>query len=233
MSFPTLKRLIKRIPIVAPLARRVRDLLFPPTKFETSGQYWEERYAAGGDSGDGSYDRLAAFKAEILNEFVAANDVRSVIEFGCGDGAQLVQAEYPSYVGVDVSESILRKCRDRFSGDTTKSFYHSSNRQGWEGSYDLAMSLDVIYHLIEDEVFDEYMRNLFSNSQHFVAIYSSDKEDDTNYAHVRHRVFSRWIESNLSDWSLREKIDQRYPLGSVRDGGPASFADLYFYEKKQ
>jgi hypothetical protein len=57
--------------------------------FPGSGSFWENRYRTGGTSGSGSYGRLAEFKAEILNEFVRERGVSSIIEFGCGDGAQL------------------------------------------------------------------------------------------------------------------------------------------------
>ena len=53
----------------------------------------------GGDSGTGSHAQLAAFKAEVLNAFVAQLGIRSAIEFGCGDGSQLALASRISYVG--------------------------------------------------------------------------------------------------------------------------------------
>ncbi len=35
-----------------------------------SSAYWEERYIQGRNSGNGSYGRLAEFKAKIINDFV-------------------------------------------------------------------------------------------------------------------------------------------------------------------
>ena len=58
-------------------------------KFTASDDYWEERYSKGKNSGAGSYNELARFKAEVLNGFVQKQNIRSVIEFGCGDGNQL------------------------------------------------------------------------------------------------------------------------------------------------
>ena len=40
---------------------------------KNSHEYWEKRYASGGNSGAGSYNYLAEFKAEILNNFVTKN----------------------------------------------------------------------------------------------------------------------------------------------------------------
>ena len=56
-----------------------------PKRFSGSLSYWEERYSTGGNSGVGSYGKFAEFKATTLNEFVAKHNLRSVIEFGCGD----------------------------------------------------------------------------------------------------------------------------------------------------
>jgi hypothetical protein len=52
-------------------------------KWEGSAKYWEQRYQRGGNSGAGSYDNLAKFKAKILNNFVKENHIKSVIEWGC------------------------------------------------------------------------------------------------------------------------------------------------------
>jgi hypothetical protein len=54
-----------------------------------SVNYWENRYAAGGNSGDGSYGRLAVFKAEFINKFIDEVNINSATEMGCGDGHQL------------------------------------------------------------------------------------------------------------------------------------------------
>lgn len=86
-------------------------------RFSSSADYWEERYRSGGSSGAGSHNRLAAYKAEVSNEFVTQNAVGIVLEFGVGDGAQLSLAKYPQYVGVDVSRTVgLSKGRLRNRG---------------------------------------------------------------------------------------------------------------------
>ena len=91
-------------------------------KFPGSKEYWERRYAEGGNSGAGSYNKLAEFKAEIINNFVKENCVQTVIEFGCGDGNQLSLAHYQKYTGFDVSKTAITLCKKRFKGDHTKTF---------------------------------------------------------------------------------------------------------------
>jgi len=169
---------------------------------------------------------LAQLKAEILNDFVRGHQVTSVIEFGCGDGVQLALAEYPRYVGIDVSTKAIELCRTRFKEDPTKNFI-LFGAQGKE-THDLAISLDVIYHLVEDPVFHQYMTALFESAERYVIIYSSNDDAASPDPHVRHRAFGDWIRRHRPDWRLRERIPNRYPYDD-RDPGNTSFADFYIY----
>ncbi|RBQ23399.1 hypothetical protein ALNOE001_09800 [Candidatus Methanobinarius endosymbioticus] len=146
----------------------------------------------GKNSGEGSYNFLANFKAEVINEFISKNNIENVIEFGSGDGNQLSLSNYPNYIGFDVSESVVNKCIKKFKEDTKK-FLLLDKYAGEKA--DLTLSLDVIYHLIEDNIFEEYMDRLFNASKKFVIIYSSNDNDLENIAaHVKHRKFTDYIE---------------------------------------
>ena len=95
----------------------------------------------------------------------------------------------------------------------------------------LTLSLDVVYHLVEDEVFLAYMHRLFDSSERFVVIYSSDTDVDLTgrSPYIRHRKFTEWIQLNQSGWRLLEKIPNRYPYQGNADEG--SFADFFIFEK--
>ena len=189
--------------------------------FSGSEAYWRSRYASDGNSGIGSYGKFAEFKAEVLNAFVTENGIGSVIEFGCGDGNQLALARYPAYIGLDVSELAVKRCRDRFPGFTFKLMRDYAGETA-----DLSMSLDVIFHLVEDDVFEGYMRTLFAAGRRFVVIYSSNKEG-RDAPHVRHRKFTDWIDANAGGWRLHRHIPNRYSYdGDYRKG---SFADFYCF----
>ena len=162
-------------------------------EFGGSASYWEERYARGGNSGAGSYGRLAEFKAEVLNDFIHKHQVASVIEFGCGDGSQLAMLRCPDYLGLDVSATAVATCRERFHDDGRKRFALTSEQAG--ASADMTLSLDVVYHLVEDTVFDDYMRALFASARRFVAVYASNHDAAGPSVHVRHRKFTDWIET--------------------------------------
>jgi hypothetical protein len=178
--------------------------------FKGSAPYWDRRYRRGGDSGAGSYGEQAAYKAEFLNRLVADRGIERVIEFGSGDGNQLTLADYKRYLGLDVSETAVRQCVARFAGDATKSFalYRSGLFADPAGFLraDMTMSLDVIYHLIEDEVFDRYMHDLFGAARRAVVIYATDGEDPDPLPHVRHRRFSEWITARAPAWHLTLRV---------------------------
>jgi hypothetical protein len=223
----TCKQIVSRVPFVRSVYRRFTS------NFPGSAPYWERRYAQGGNSGAGSHGRLAHFKAEVLNNFVAQHQIQSVVEYGCGDGRQLLLAKYPHFIGFDVSQSALINCRTLFEADSTKSFVlctsENENADSDLPIAELALSLDVIYHLIEDEVYNNYMARLFNAASRFVVIYSSNQDDDHAAAHVRHRCFSDWIAAHAADWRLHKKIRNCYPF-DPRDPDNTSFADFYVFE---
>jgi hypothetical protein len=196
----------------------------------SSREYWRERYALGGTSGAGSYNHLAAFKADILNRFVEGHSIRSLIEFGCGDGNQLSLAVYPDYAGYDIITEAIEICRETFRGDASKQFYLMDNYDGRQA--EMSLSLDVVFHLIEDEVFERYMGQLFDAATRFVAVYSSNTDENSanTTLHVKHRKFTRWVDTKRSEWRLIEVVDNKYSYDG--DHTRTSFADFYFYERR-
>jgi hypothetical protein len=190
-----------------------------------SAEYWDRRYRNGFTSGSGSYGELSRFKAEVINRFVAEHSLHSVVEFGCGDGHQLSLSRYPKYLGLDVSRTAVDMCGAQFRSDPTKSFGLLSDKLDTRA--DLALSLDVIYHLVEDSAFESHMRGLFESAKRYVIIYSDNAECLSNAGHVRHRCFSRWIERNAPAWWLVEHIVNTFPYDKHTQTG--SWSDFWIY----
>lgn len=193
-----------------------------------SKKYWERRYSIGGNSGLGSYGELAEYKAGIINKFIKENEITEIIEFGCGDGNQLSLFKIDNYIGLDVAKTAIEMCRRRFKEDKAKSFF-LYNPYLFENKYNsqakLSLSLDIIFHIIEDDIFEIYMKHLFSASNRFVIIYSSNSNNNSIYSplHYKDRQFSNWIKINLPEWKLIREIKNRYPN--------ISNSDFYIYEK--
>lgn len=136
-------------------------------------------------------------------------------------------AKYPSYLGVDISPEAINICRCRFAGDKTKSFVVADDYAGEKA--ELVLSLDVLYHLVEDSVFHSYMKSLFDSATRFVVIYSSntDVQQKLQGQHVRHREFTDWITKNAIGWELLRHVPNIHPYPGGDNYGLV--ADFYIY----
>lgn len=192
-------------------------------------EYWEQRYRDNGTSGLGSWGVFARFKARFVNDYVRENNIRSVIDFGAGDGNQLRLFRLPRYIGLDTSETAIRQLRRQFADDDSKQFvlrngrpFNNQDRLRGE----LGLSLDVIYHLVEDAVFERYMHDLFHCAESHVIIYSSNSEPFWRISHhVRDRKFSGYVEENFPAWRLERTL--KNPLS------PLSRSDFYVYRRRR
>jgi hypothetical protein len=96
---------------------------------------------------------------------------------------------------------------------------------------DLALSLDVIFHLVEEDVFVAYMRDLFACARDYVVVYSSDFDMSGPEPHMRHRAFTGWIETNEPGWTLAEHTANPYPYDER--AGAGSLSDFFVYERSR
>jgi hypothetical protein len=180
-----------------------------------STEFWEMHYRARGMSGPGSRGDSATFKASETNRIVAANGIHSVVEFGCGDGYQLGLLSIPRYIGLDVSPRALSLCIEQYSHDFSKTFLRYDPDCWKDGGRlvhaDMALSMDVVLHLVEDHIFEKYMADLFAAADRFVLIYSTNQADYEN-CFTRHRRFTDWVSYHALDWGLIEQTNN--PDGS-------------------
>lgn len=192
----------------------------PSFLFRSSGSYWDQRYRLGGNSGSGSYGKAATYKADILNRFVADQGIHSVMEFGCGDGNQLTLATYPAYTGFDISPTAVSRCQTLFAADTSKRFALMDTYA--DEKADLSLSLDVLYHLVEDDVFSAYLSTLFNSTNRFVIIYSSDTDKPVKtMRHVRIRNVSAEVATRFPGFKRRLDLESTLPPPVVSNRGIA------------
>ena len=208
------------------------SLLRQRLSFSGSAGFWERNYAQGRTSGNGSYGALAEGKRQFLNELVRARGVRSVIEFGCGDGNQLGMLECPSYTGLDVSATAIQRCKTSYAADSTKNFFLYDHRCFVDNrgifKMDCSLSLDVLYHLVEKEVYDNYLKHLFASASKMVVIYAADIAIEHPTAHEKYRKFTQDVEKDIKGWKLKTTIKNKYPAKN-NDDQEGSLADFFIY----
>ena len=223
MALPALVRRLAAVPGMGRLLTIVRK-----RRFRSSSYYWERRYRVGEGSGIGSYAKYAEYKAEVLNQFFADHDIRKVADFGCGDGNQLKSLKCVEYLGLDVSPSAVEQCRALYRRDATKTFLVNSSPEAVakvrEFRPELTMSLDVIYHLVEDETYKRYLTDLFEVSSRYVVIYSTNVDKRYDFPHQIDRKFTDYIAKHIRGW-------RPLPVLANPHKGADTQSDFYIYEK--
>lgn len=190
----------------------------------SSKVYWEQRYRAGGNSGAGSRGELAAWKAALINAFIAENAIADILDLGCGDGYLLSLLRVPDYTGTDVSPTALARCAAQFP----RHQFVPLAQLAPDARADLVLSIDVIFHLVEDDVFIRYMHNAFGRARRFVLIHSSNFDSDWPSPHVRHRRFTDLLADSHPDWRLIAHLPNRHPFDPMQPD-TTSFADFFVF----
>lgn len=163
-----------------------------------SKQYWEDRYYKGGNSGNGSYGVSADLKSTYINSIIKKYNIQTINDLGHGDGNQIgLLKGFKQYTGYDVSSSARERCISQYKDNRRYTFIDSLSQ--FKPS-DLVMSLDVLYHLTEYEVFEAYLKDLFSLGE-YVLIYAQDIEVQGD-SHVVSRRFTPYIERVYDNFSL-------------------------------
>lgn len=173
--------------------------------------YWEQRYASGGTSGAGSTGDAARHKADVINRLLLTEEIASVVDWGCGDGvvAELIDPGV-AYLGVDVAPTAVRWCVDRLS-DRGWAFLLDRPGVDVTARAELALSLDVMFHLVDDGDFDRYVTRLFASATRFVLIHST-AYDDEPVGHMHHRAFLSHILRTQPGWDIvQAPADARTP----------------------
>lgn len=202
-------------------------------QFPGTSRYWDQLYKKGGNSGPGSYQALAQFKADFLNHFIQQHEIKKIIDLGCGDGHQVSLLHIDQYYGFDISEQAIQLCTEKFRNDPSKQFFlHNddfSTKLDQIGKARLAISLDVLFHLVEDSVFHQYMQHLFEGSDEFIIIYSTNYNSRQQF-HEKNRCFTDWIKRHRRNWRQIGFVPNRYPFDKNNPDN-TSESDFYIFEK--
>jgi predicted O-methyltransferase YrrM len=179
--------------------------------------YWERRYGDGGTSGAGSRGQEAIQKVQDVQAVIDRFGAKRILDLGCGDGFIAEQLKVESYTGFDPAPSALKLCRDAMPGRT---FKHEMPETLYAPGYDLTMSLDVMFHLVDDEDYGHHLGMLLGFTKERALVYATNHEE-RGAAHVRHR---RWTADIPLGWDVTE-------LPSVGGADPRKRTTLLTWKK--
>lgn len=167
--------------------------------------YWEHRYSIGRSSGPGSRGDQAHDKAQAINRLIHDHDITSIVDWGCGDGylTELLALRGVDYCGIDISRTAVGIGLLRF-GIHQFVKWNPESRVDITVTGELALSVDVLFHLVDDDNYRRYLGKLFGSASRFVVVYAPSQLVDESAPHVRHRewladVPAGWVELGRPD----------------------------------
>lgn len=123
--------------------------------------FFDVNYRTGGTSGEGSTVDVTTSYRFILEEFIRLNEVRTVLDVGCGDwkfSRRIPWADYGiSYLGLDVSPFIVAQNTKAYGHDHCRFAVIRSPSDILDyGKFDLIISKDAMQHM-PSAVISEYL----------------------------------------------------------------------------
>lgn len=196
--------------------------------------YWDKRYEQGIGAGAGSKGRLAAFKLKAVQDIVDAYDIKSVADVGCGDGAQMRNLRVKQYRGFDVSEVAIDLATAGAKIQPPDWMYQvmSEDAVSESGIVDMAMSIDVLFHL-DETMYKRHLDMLFHLSRRYVLIYAPN-HDGKGLELASHMFFREFVPTVKELFKLDPvlHVENEFPPEPVkgRVKSDTSFADFYLFD---
>lgn len=197
--------------------------------------YWNARYKDGSAPGAGSRGRLKAFKLDTVQKIVTDYKIGSVVDVGCGDGAQLRELTVGQYRGIDPSEAAI-DLAIASAIDAGKKvpqwMYHVMDEEALAAGRiaDMAVSLDVLFHL-PDAMYEPHLEILFGLAKKYVLIYAPNRCGD-KLRLASHMFFREFVKDVKRMFGVEPilHIANPYPPVPGSSGNDTSYSDFYLFE---
>lgn len=189
--------------------------------------YWENRYMEGGNSGEGSRGIHKDWKWAVLNNTIP--NINNIIDVGCGDLAFMEGWMVPNYIGIDISETIIQKNREQYPN---KQFIISSADIHIHGiKSDVVFCHDVLFHIIDENVYVNILKNLTKYSDNYISIYTWHTNplkkwycSKTKDNYQAYRDFMQY---------LHIFTDSGFELHSITNSAVNKYGAMYIFKKKK
>jgi len=131
-------------------------------------EYWEERYASGGISGQGSIGASREWKWKVVNSYFPK--INHVIDVGCGDLTFWEGRDCEDYTGIDISETIIK---DNIKKKPEWNFIISNAETYLEGvNSEYVFCFDTLFHIMDDDIFTAILENICRYSTKYIIIHT-------------------------------------------------------------
>jgi len=153
--------------------------------------YWEARYRGGDSSGQGSIGAAREWKWQIIHSYV--ENIDEVIDVGCGDLSFWEDKDCPSYLGLDVSPTIIQrnmhkrphweflvsKAEDKIPGRTAR----------------IVFCFDLLFHVMTDDTYYQILENLCAYAREwiFISTWSKNPFGLLRFGHSYHLLMSGYL----------------------------------------
>jgi hypothetical protein len=139
------------------IAEREQNKFAEKSVSETFSEIYEKNVWGGvaGEffSGEGSNEKFASRYAETVKKFIAENDIKKVVDLGCGDfrvASQFVSGDF-HYSGCDVVSSLIDHLNKTYGGENVE-FYCRNIIEDELPDGELCLIRQVLQHLSNQEI---------------------------------------------------------------------------------
>jgi cyclopropane fatty-acyl-phospholipid synthase-like methyltransferase len=179
LSEPLLKRVAKTMLYPVRVLRwALRGLKYNTKKGYREDKYWEDRHRKfkGDFRAVASYSEEESIRypiqkeelLEILRKHNVAIAGRHVVEFGSGNGywgGVMLEAGAASYTGIDISQTAVDFCRNRFPKGQFIRHHLGESPVKLERKYDLVCSVDVTQHVVERPKLMQFLGDMQNSAE--------------------------------------------------------------------
>lgn len=166
---------------------------------------------------------------------------RSLLDAGCGVGrftAEFVQLGF-HVSAVDFAANAVETARRRLGERSRQIAWHVSplDRFAPGRTYELVVCIDVLFHIVDDRLFEKAVANLASLTtaggylviqDHLIPEAEVAAEQPTGSSHVRWRSLERYLRVLGDEWLLKDHVHYELPrekgtkdlMVFARKGGP-------------
>lgn len=163
--------------------------------------YWERRYQDGRTSGAGSEGDAALAKAKMIDEVITGYGLTSVIDWGVGDGVVLGHLKTKvRYLGLDVAPVAIERLRAKY-GPRSRTRWFALASEGAHEVRDLALSLDVMFHLVDEADYQLHLAQVFGSATKAVLIHANDHDGGRTARHVLWRKWTPDVARIFPEWA--------------------------------